>query len=314
MKRGAILVLIAAVLALVASAQAQVARLSPVSLGPVTFTVTNADLAAAQGCPGCIVIAQDPGPGVVFDVRRQNPNRVYVLDVVLDGWTPAGGPTLEVQLTVTSVDGRTTYLQTGWTEVTEGATALFDQNQANQARVRVTASYRLRLGGDETAGTFTSPVTYWIRGTTQTATHATQVGLPTFLAIRWAGTPSSGSATLRFEYAALPMTYLDAVGSGTPLGPTSADFARLEVSTNHPSGYTVTVLATPLDAPIGADSVAPRLTIAGGAADGRRFVSTGPTDGFVTLATPDDFGLIVDGTETPGAYRIELTYVATRNP
>jgi hypothetical protein len=312
--RRAILVPIVAVLALAASAQAQVARLSPVSLGPVTFTVDDADLAAAQGCPGCVVIAQDPGPGVVFDVRRQNPNRVYVLDVALDGWTPACGPTLEVQLTVTSVDGRTTYLQTGWTEVTEGATALFDQNQANQARVRVTASYRLRLGGDETAGTFTSPVTYRIRGTTETATHATQVGLPTFLAIRWAGTPSSGSATLRFEYATRPMTYLDAVTSGTPLTATSADFARLEVSTNHPSGYAVTVLATSLDAPIGAASLAPRLTIAGAAADGRRFVSSGPTDGFVTLATPDDFGLIVNGTETPGTYRIELTYEATRNP
>jgi hypothetical protein len=260
------------------------------------------------------VVAQDPGPGVVFDVRRQNPNRVYVLDVALDGWTPAGGPTLEVQVTVTSVDGRTMYLQTGWAEVTESATALFDQSQANQARVRVTASYRLRLAGDETAGTFSSPVTYQIRGTTQTATHATQVGLPTFLAIRWAGARASGSATLRFEYGWVPMPYLDAVASGTPLAPTSADFARLEVSTNHPSGYTVTVLATPLDAPVGTTSLAPRLMLAGAPADGRRFVATGPTDGFVTLATPADFGLRVDGTETPGAYRIELRYEAVRNP
>ncbi|MFO8150499.1 MAG: hypothetical protein R6T93_09395 [Trueperaceae bacterium] len=314
MIRGAAMALVLAVLALVGSAQAQVARLSPVSLGPVTFTVTDADLAAAQGCPGCVVVAQDPGPAVVFDVRRQNPNRVYVLDVALDGWTPASGLTLEVQLMVTSVDGRTTYLQTGWTEVTAGATALFDQSQANQARVRVTASYRLRLDGDETAGTFTSPVTYQIRGTTQTATHATQVGLPTFLAIRWAGAPASGSATLRFEYAASPMTYLEAVASGNPLAPTSADFARLEVSTNHPDGYTVTVLATSLDAPIGVASLSPRLTLAGAAADGRRFVGTGPTDGFVTLATPDDFGLIVDGGETPGAYHIELLYEAARNP
>jgi hypothetical protein len=312
--RGASLALILVALALVGSAQAQVARLSPVSLGPVTFTVTDADLAAAQGCPGCVVVAQDPGPGVVFDVRRQNPNRIYVLDVALDGWAPAGGPTLEVQLTVTSVDGRTTYLQIGWTEVSEGATALFDQSQANQARVRVTATYRLRLAGDASAGTFTSPVTYRIRDTTQTASHTAQVNLPTFLALRWVGAPPSGSATLSFDYAATPMAYVQAVTTPAPLAPTSADFDRLEVSTNHPSGYTVTVWATLLDAPPGAPSLVPRLTLAGAPAEGRRFTATGPTDGFVTLATPDDFGLIVDGSETPGAYRIELRYEAVRNP
>lgn len=312
--RGGPLALVMAVLTIVGTAQAQVGRIDTVSSGPVIFTVTDDDLAAAQGCPGCVVVAPDPGPGVVFDVRRQSKKNVYVVDVTLDGWTPSGGPTLEVQVTVTSVDGRTTYLRTAWAAVTETPTALFDQSQANRARVRVTASYRLRLGGDETAGTFTTPVTYQIRGTTETAVHATQVGLPTFLAIRWAGAPASGSATLRFEYAVSPMTYLEAVASGNPLAPTSADFARLEVSTNHPSGYTVTVLATPLDAPIDAASLMPRLTLAGAAADGRRFVANGPTDGFVTLAIPDDFGLVVDGGETPGAYRIELRYEAARNP
>ncbi len=312
MNRGAAMALLA-VLALAGSAQAQVARLSPVALGPVTFTITDADLAAAQGCPGCIVVPQDPGPGAVFDVRRQNPNRVYVLDVALDGWTPTGGPTLEVQLTVTSVDGRTTYLQTGWIEVTAGATALFDQSQANQARVRVTASYRLRLSGNETAGTYTSPVTYRIRDTTQTVSHTAQANLPTFLALRWVGAPPSGSATLRFEYAATPMAYVQAVTTGAPLAPTSADFDRLEVSTNHPSGYTVTVWATLLDAPPGAPSLATRLVLAGTMAEEQRFTSTGPTDGFVTLATPDDFALRVDGSETPGAYRLELRYEAVRN-
>ena len=175
-------------------------------------------------------------------------------------------------------------------------------------------AYRLRLNGDEAAGTFMSPVTYRIRDPTQTATHTARVNLPTFLALRWLSAPASGSATLRFEYAAAPMAYLQAVTAGAPLAPTSADFDRLEVSTNHPSGYTVTVLVTPLDAPSGAPSLVPRLMLAGATAEGRRFTSTGPTDGFVTLATPDDFGLVVDGSETPGAYRIELRYEAARNP
>jgi hypothetical protein len=299
---------------LLGNAQAQVGRIGAVSLGPVTFTVTDADLAAAQGCPGCVVIAPDPGPGVVFDVRRQNPKQVYVLDVALDGWTPTLGPKLEVQVAVTSIDGRTTYLETGWIDIAETPTALFDQSLANRAQVRVTASYRLRLTGDDTAGTFTTPVTYRIRDTTQTASHTARVDLPTFLALRWVGAPPSGSATLSFDYAAAPMAYVQAVTTGEPLAPTSADFDRLEVSTNHPSGYTVTVWATPLDEPPGAPGLAPQLTLAGAPAAGRRFTATGPTEGFVTLAVPGDFGLWVDGSEAPGAYRIELRYEALRNP
>jgi hypothetical protein len=280
-------------------------RIDPVSLGPVTFTVTDADLAAAQGCPGCVVVAPDPGPGVVFDVRRQNPNRLRPRRIArrLDarGRAHARGPRRRDQCR------RAHHVPPdGWTEVTGTPTALFDQSQANQARVRVTATYRLRLAGDASAGTFTSPVTYRIRDTTQTASHTAQVNLPTFLALRWVGAPPSGSATLSFDYAATPMAYVQAVTTPAPLAPTSADFDRLEVSTNHPSGYTVTVWATLLDAPPGAPSLVPRLTLAGAPAEGRRFTATGPTDGFVTLATPDDFGLVVDGSETPGAYRIEL--------
>ncbi len=314
MSRGGLLALTLAVLTVVGTAQAQVGRIDPISSGPVTFTVTDDDLAAAQGCPGCVVVLADPGPGVVFDVRRQNPNQVYFVDVVLDGWTPAGGPTLEVRFDVTSTNGRTTYLQTDWMAITETPSMAFDQSQANQARVRVTATYRLRLTGDEAAGTFTSPVTYRIRGTGETMTHTTSVGLPTFLTLRWVGAPASGAATLRFEYANAPMAYVEAIASGTALIPTSADFDRLEVSTNHPTGYSVTVLAVALDAPIGAPSLTPRLTLGGVPAAERLFTSTGPTDGFVTLATPGDFGLVVDGAETPGAYRIELRYEAVRNP
>ena len=314
MTRGGLLALTLAMLTLVGTAQAQVGRIDPVSSGPVTFTITDDDLAAAQGCPGCVLVLADPGPGVVFDVRRQNPNRVYFVDVVLDGWTPAGGPLLEVRYEVTSTDGRSVYLQTDWMTVTETSSVAFDQSQANQTRVRVTATYRLRLSGDEAAGTFTSPVTYRIRGTSETVTHTTSVGLPTFLALRWVGAPASGSATLRFDYASAPMAYVEAIASGVALLPTSADFDRLEVSTNHPSGYSVTVMVVALDAPIGAPSLTPRLTLGGVPAEARQFTSTGPTDGFVTLATPADFGLVVDGGEAPGAYRVELRYAAVRNP
>lgn len=314
MNRGGLRALVLCAAALVGAAQAQVGRIDPIASGPVTFTVTDADLAAAQGCPGCVVVAADPGPGVVFDVRRQNPNQVYFVDVALDGWTPTDGPTLEVQVTVTSTDGRTTYVQTAWQAVTAVPTAVFDQRSANASRVRVTATYRLRLAGDEAAGAYTTPVTYRVRGTSETATHAARADLPTFLALRWVGAPASGAATLRFDYAGAPMAYVAAVGAGVPLAPTSADFERLEVSTNHPSGYTVTVRVVALETPVGAAGLAPRILLGGLAADGRTFTTTGPTDGFATLAVPADFGLRIDGAESPGAYRVELRYEAVRNP
>jgi hypothetical protein len=314
MTRGGVLTLVVCALALVGVAQAQVGRIEPVTSGPVTFTITDADLAAAQGCPGCVVVPADPGPGVVFDVRRQNPNNLYVIDVSHGGWTPTGGPTIEIRATVTSTNGRTTYLETGWLAIGTSPTLVFDQSQSNANRVRVTVAYRLRLGGGEEAGTFTTPVTYRVRGTTQTASHATRADFPTFLALRWVGTPASGSATLRFEYATAPAAFVQAVTSGAPLPPTSADFERLEVSTNHPSGFSVVVVAVPLDAPLGAPSLVPRLRLDGVPVEERVFTSMGPTNGYTTLATPADFALAVDGTESPGAYRIELQYLATRNP
>ena len=191
---------------------------------------------------------------------------------------------------------------------------MFDQRQSNDNRVRVTVAYRLRLAGDEAAGTFTTPVTYRVRGTTQTASHTTRAVFPTFLALRWVGTPASGSATLRFEYANAPAAFVQAVTSGVPLPPTSADFERLEVSTNHPSGYTVVVVAVALEAPPGAASIVSRLRLGGVPVEERVFTSSGPTNGYTTLATPADFALAVDGGEVPGAYRVELRYVATRNP
>ena len=81
-------------------------------------------------------------------VRRspENPNNIYYVDVSQGGWTPSGGPTIEIRATVTSTDERTTYLRTDWLVVGVSPTLVFDQRQAtNQNRVRVTVEYRLRL-------------------------------------------------------------------------------------------------------------------------------------------------------------------------
>ena len=168
--------------------------------------------------------------------------------------------------------------------------------------------------GGEAAGAYTTPVAYQIRGTTEMTNHTSRAVFPTFLTLRWVGAPASGSATLGFEYLNAASAFMSAVSTGTPLAPTSADFERLEISTNHPAGYTVAVVVVPLEAPLGSVSLARRLTLGGVPVEQRQYVSTGPTNGFTTLATPADFGLLVDGSEVPGAYYVELRYVATRNP
>jgi hypothetical protein len=127
-------------------------------------------------------------------------------------------------------------------------------------------------------------------------------------------TPGVASAVVAFDYADAPGAYLQAVTSGTPLPPTSHDLARVEVATNHPGGYTVTARVEELLAPTGAPPLGGRLWLAGAPAQGRTFVGAGPTDGFVTIATGDDYGLRVDGREAPGAYLFSVTFEAVRNP
>lgn len=302
-------------LTLLAVAHAQDGRVSLASSGTVVFSVTDADLAAARGCPGCVAVAPDPGPSVVLEVKRQNPNRIYTIDAILGPWNPTNDPTLEVRATITGTDGRTRYLQTDWTPLSGAPEALFTQDDVQDARsVRVALEYRLVLAGDERAGLFTAPVTYRVRENGSSVGHGVQIGLPTFLALRWRTTTPDGGASLHFDYGDDPVTYLEAVTSALLLAPTSADFTGLEVSTNDPRGYSVTVRVVLLDAPTGTMDLRGRLRLADQAADGAIFASNHATDGFVLLLSPMDFRLAVDGGEDAGSYRFELTYEATRNP
>ncbi len=314
MRRPRRLVSLVALFLVCSLAQAQDGRVSLSSGGTVTFEVSASDLVAAQGCNGCVVVEPVPGPSVVLEVRRQNPNRIYTVDVSLDGWIPMGGPGLEARYTVTSRDGRTVFLTTGWRSVDGVPQALFSQDDtAGEVRARVEVAYRLRLSGEEAAGAYTAAVVYRIRESGSTVSHPVVVTLPTFLTLRWAGSVLP-DATLRFEYGDAPSAYVQAITTGALLAPTSADFERLEVSTNHPTGYVVTVAVTAVDAPPFASDLTSQLRLTGRPVDGLRFVGEGATSGFVTLATPADFGLFVDGSESPGAFRFTLRYDGTPGP
>ena len=190
----------------------------------------------------------------------------------------------------------------------------------NGGQLLLDVEYRLRVTGNELAGSYDTPLTYSVGGNTKpskTAQHPLRVVIPvaTFLELRVAGVPVGQSAEVVFDYTmGNAADYLRAVTSATPLVMTSANFGRLEVSTNNPSGYTVTVTVTPLSVPAGSSLGVGDILLKGAPADGQLFTSGGPTSGFVPLVLPGDFTVRVDGGELPGFYRFVVSYQGVMNP
>ena len=303
-------------LSLIGVAGAQDGRIDDVSSGLVSFTVTAEDLAAAAACPGCTYVFPDPGPAIVFEVLRQNPNRVYTIDAFHAGWDPAGALQLEARYTVTDRNGTAVLLVTPWLTLSEAPTLLFTQAAVQrETRVLVTVEYRLALSGDETSGEFATRLTYRVRETGSAVSHDIRVGLPTFLTLRLVGTTEPATTFgIAFDYGADVGAYLAAVTSGAPLAVTGSDLVRAEISTNHPSGYTVMLLVEEVLVPEGGADVRGRVLLFDAPAHGRTFTSTGPTAGFVSLFEGVDYALAVNGNESPGSYLLTVRLEAIRNP
>ena len=297
-------------------AAAQDGRIDDVSSGLVSFTVTAEDLAAASACPGCTYVFADPGPAIVFEVRRQNPNMTYTVDALHAGWIPASTLPLEARYTVTDRNGAAVLLATPWLTLGEAPTLVFTQAAVQrETRVLVTVEYRLALSGDEAAGEVATRVTHRVRETGSAVSHDVHVGLPTFLTLRLVGaTESTTTFGVAFDYGADVGTYLAAVTSGAPLAVTGSDLVRAEISTNHPSGYTVMLLVEEVLVPEGGADVRGRVLLFDAPAHGRTFTSTGPTTGFVSLFAGVDYALAVNGDEPPGSYLLTVRLEAIRNP
>ena len=303
-------------LAMVSMVLAQDGRVSLIGPGPVSFTVTPEALAAAGDCSNCPAIDPDPGTAVALQVTRQNPNRLFTIDVLHDGWGPNVDLPLEARYTVTSADGATVFLSTSWLPLYTAPTLVFTQAAVqSENRVRVDVAYRLTLRGDEPAGTFVTRVVHRVRESGAATAHEVRVSLPSYLTVRVVGhTGGAATTVVAFDYAEAPGAYLRAVTSGTPLTPTSGELVRVEVATNHPSGYAVTLSVVPLLTSADGPSLRERLWLDDAPAHGRRFVASGPTEGFVTLATSASYGLRVEGDEAAGDYLFAVTYEAIRNP
>ena len=295
---------------------AQDGRIDLVTGDEVAFVVTPGDLAAAVACPGCAYVEPEPGTPVVLRVLRQNPNRLYTVEVFEAGWNPPSVLDVEARHTVTSNDGREVFFVTAWRSLGDAPSIVLSQADVGRApQVRVEVTYRLRLWGDEPAGTSLSSVVHRVRESGSAAAHGVRVTLPTFMLLRLVARDGSVAPAydVRFDYAGAPAAYLQALETGSTLPPTGGDLARVEISTNHPSGFTVAVAVEESTRPSGATPSAQRLLLQGERADGRVYRADAPTDGVTTLLLAEDFAFDPAGS-TAGRYRLLVTYQAAPNP
>jgi hypothetical protein len=298
-----------------ATAHAQDGQVEFDSSGVVRFTLSAAAIADASACPGCAYATPDPVPATVLRIRRQNPNRLYTLDVWHDGWSPATTAGLEARYTVTTTAGAT-LLVTPWLAVGPVATEVFTQAAVGrETQVLARVEYRLLLTADLPAGIQSARVTYAIRENASAVSHDVVLSTPAFVTLRLAHRAAPGVTTVvAFDYAAAPAAYLDAVTRGVPLPVTGGDLDRIEIATNHPRGYRVTVTVDEATLGEGGALLRDRLLLFGEPAHARVLTREGPTAGFITLLDVDDLTLRVDGAEPPGSHTFLVRYDAVPNP
>ena len=278
--------------------------------GLVEISPTSQAYIDALQCGGCAFVpTSSVSSNVKVRVLRQG-NRAYSLSARHSGWVPGGEVGLEARYTAKG-NRSGTYAETEWLPLGSVSEALFS---GSDPRTDVEVEYRLRVTGDERAGTYETTVTYSVGAST--VNHRVRVVVPSATVLRVRGQGGSSSAlSVFFTYDGTDaLSYVRAVERGTPLPVTESSLGRVEVFTNSPKGYRVTVSAEQLDGPTDNSLSADDITLLGDPAAGQVFRSSDTTDGFETLVRPEDLGLIVNGDEVPGSYIFTLRYAVTTNP
>ena len=272
------------------------------SSGLVTFAPTTDMYLAKLGD----VIEPEPSSP---NIRMRVDNARQYLFRVDPTARPGGAPQLQARYVFSSRNGGSA--ATNWISLDR---PLQGTVTSPDSRTEIEVAYRVQLTGQEVAGDYTTSITY--RANNSLVQHDVRVVVPEATALRIdSSLVTAQTATINFDYSGDQLrAYLQAIETLTPLPATDSDIRTLEVFTNNPSGYTVTVGVT-LDTPSPSGSLlAEHLYIAGQPAQGRRFSNASPTYGFQPLISPDDFSLLVDGSEEPGDYLFRLTYDAKANP
>lgn len=181
---------------------------------------------------------------------------------------------------------------------------VFDGWVRRYASVQV--SYQLVLTGPLTPGSYDITVTYHLVGA-NSVTNTIQVTIPPVVVLQL-----DGGDTVSFDYANDPAAYLAAWGSTLPPTPSGTTLKDVKVYGN--GGYVVSASGTAAIGNPGPRGVPlSRLEILGHALSGTPVTvasSTSGSQGLVTVATPADYALAVDGSETSGTYQYTVQYTA----
>lgn len=179
---------------------------------------------------------------------------------------------------------------------------VFDGFVWRYARVRV--SYQLLLTGPLTPGTYNITVTYHLVGA-NSVTNTIRVTIPPVVALKL-----DGGKTVAFNYDTDPAAYVAAWGSTLP--PTAAGTTLRDVKVYGNGGYVVSASASPIGKP-GSGMPVSRLAIKGHALSSTPVTIVSANSGhpgLVTVATPADYALAVNGSEAAGNYRFKVLYSA----
>ncbi len=296
------------ILASVTAAAAQRVRLD--RAGTVAFVPSGEELVAAYACPPDTCLEPTPGsPRIALSILRQNPRNDNDLVLDLGAWSLAdggGAGSSELELFVRlELDGnRSGPSVTDWTPLGRGPRRV---SVPDDPRVDVTAVFRLRPGANASAGLASATLRYRLAG--RSVEHAVTVGVPDVTFVRVVGGAPAASADVTFDYGADALAFLAASDAGSGLPVTSASLRGVEVFSTSRTGWEVAVTVTDLSP--GATWPDGLLRLAGTRAESWTVRSTGPTSGFETVLTADDYSVWPSGDERAGRFAVQLTFRAT---
>lgn len=274
---------------------------------PVVFAPTEAAYVAAIGSA---LLPDSPQEPIGATLKRDK-REAFSAEMWASPWEGPAALALEVRVTVSGRNVPTEVL--GWMPLDQVPVTLL---QSDEQRVEVAIEYRLVVDGSEPPGRYATSVTTRVWDALDnsqkhaTVTHDISVTIPSYLLVRVAG--STGAPAVAFDLAADVAGYLQAVGSARALPPTGATFDAVEVATNNPSGFSLTVSVAPAALPAGVGPSAVELF--GEPADGVEITRDHATPGYEAVVRPGDFALRVDGSEAAGVTQFQLTYAAQRLP
>jgi hypothetical protein len=273
--------------------------------GSTAFIPSVKEYTDALLCTGCNTLLPTRLNDKIELKLENRAAQAVTLQVRRDAYLPNADLELEARYTFLNAQGNIISAY-DWLPLSQLPTTLYSGRDSS---VSAAIEYRLFITGHERSGSYETSVTYNLNASTgaQSVTHKLRFALPEVALLQVRGQVGS-TATVAFDYQGVnAVQYVRAVQNKTPLAPTSSGFQHVEVFCNSAKGYTVTVQLFEVSSnPLG--STLNKLYLFGKVAQNQRLQRTSATDSLQILVRPEDFSLLVDGSEEAGSFRFVVQY------